>query len=544
MLAAVSSLAFCSAVAQAPTFDRAMAFGNLNTPGGSDVDQTVVDAQGNTYIVGTFGSTLRLGTATLYSNGGSDAFVAKLDAAGNVVWAVNGGGSTTDYGRGIGVDAAGNVYVTGIFAGPTATFGSTTLRASNGGLFDIYVAKLSPSGTWLWAVQGGGGSGGEEYAQSLAVDGAGNAYITGTYSSASATFGSTVLTNTGPTGSAEIFVAKLNAAGSWQWAVSGGGSGADFAESIVLDGSGNACITGSTNSLNAVFGSVGLARTSLNSGLLVARLSAAGSWQWATGSGGTGRANGYDLTVDAAGNSFVAGQFSGAATFGSARLTSIGPTNTDLVVARLDNAGAFVWATAGGGSGTEIGHGVALDGTGSVYAGASFNSATLTLGSSSLTSAGSFDALVGRLSAATGTWQGAVAAGGTGPDQVQHLASGPGSTLYLTGNFADAPADFGSLRLLNNAGSLPTGFLARLIASPLSSKSASPKSAFTLWPNPATGTVRLLGPEPGQQVEVFTALGQHLSTHTQPRQGPLPLVLPAGLYLVRSAGTSQRLLVE
>ena len=71
------------------------------------------------------------------------------------LWAINAGGSNNDYCYSIGVDASGNIYVTGYFQG-TATFGSNTLTSN--GSSDIFIAKLDSSGNWLWARNAGGSS--------------------------------------------------------------------------------------------------------------------------------------------------------------------------------------------------------------------------------------------------------------------------------------------------------------------------------------------------------------------------------------------------
>ncbi len=106
-------------------------------------------------------------------------------------WVVSAGASDSDVGRGIAVDNAGNSYVTGLFLF-TTTFGSTTLTAKGGGgSGDVFVAKLSPSGKFLWVVSAGGGS--WDFGWGIAVDNAGNSYVTGAFVGP-ATFGSTTLT--------------------------------------------------------------------------------------------------------------------------------------------------------------------------------------------------------------------------------------------------------------------------------------------------------------------------------------------------------------
>ena len=89
------------------------------------------DASGNVYITGYFKSpTITFGTTTLTNNStanDADIFVVKYDSAGTVIWAKSAGGTGNDFGNGISATGDGNVYITGQFASPTITFGTTTL---------------------------------------------------------------------------------------------------------------------------------------------------------------------------------------------------------------------------------------------------------------------------------------------------------------------------------------------------------------------------------------------------------------------------------
>ncbi|PXY79355.1 MAG: hypothetical protein CXX81_02760 [Methanobacteriota archaeon] len=188
------------------------------------------------------------GSTTLSSSGGAEIFVAKVSSSGSWEWAVKAGGSLWDGGASIAVDLNGNVFVTGKFES-TASFGSTTLTSADGeSSRDIFVAKLSNSGTWLWAVRAGGPSG--DYGVGIAVDNTGNAFVTGDFK-ATANFGSTTLSSSGD---ADIFVAKLSGSGSWIWATKAGGTSNDYGAEIVVDSNGNPLVTGSFES-TATFGS-------------------------------------------------------------------------------------------------------------------------------------------------------------------------------------------------------------------------------------------------------------------------------------------------
>ncbi|MBO94483.1 MAG: hypothetical protein CMI32_06245, partial [Opitutales bacterium] len=144
-----------------------------------EVVSVAVDSSGDTYYAGSFGDFALFGDIPLYSSGGSDIFIAKLSSNGSWQWAVKAGGSSSDHGKGIAVDSSGNAYVTGYFYG-TATFGSTSLTSS--GSNEIFIAKLSSSGSWQWAVKAGGTS--DDRGYGIAVDSSGNAYATGYFNNA------------------------------------------------------------------------------------------------------------------------------------------------------------------------------------------------------------------------------------------------------------------------------------------------------------------------------------------------------------------------
>lgn len=178
-LAILISLAATRVPAQ--TFEWAKSFG------GGDFDQgnsITVDAAGNVYTTGYFQDTVDFdpgaGSANLTSAGSGDAFVQKLDAAGNFLWAKAFGGSADDIVASITVDAVGNVYTTGYFQG-TVDFdpGAGTDTLTSAGRGDVFVQKLDAAGNFLWA-KALGGSGSDE-GSSITVDAAGNVYTTGNF---------------------------------------------------------------------------------------------------------------------------------------------------------------------------------------------------------------------------------------------------------------------------------------------------------------------------------------------------------------------------
>jgi hypothetical protein len=221
------------------------------------------------------------------------------------------GGSNSDSGNSIAVDGAGNVYVTGytystedsfpLLAGPDLVF--------NGGA-DAFVAKVSSDGaSLLYAGYIGGSS--DDFGHGIAVDGSGNAYVTGLTSSTEATFPVLEGPNLTYNGDFDAFVAKVSSSGaSLLYAGYIGGSGFDSARGIAVDGSGNAYVTGFTNSTEGTFPVLAGPDLTHNGGVdaFVAKVSSSGaSLLFAGYIGGTGADYGYGIAVDGLGNAYVTG---------------------------------------------------------------------------------------------------------------------------------------------------------------------------------------------------------------------------------------------
>lgn len=192
----------------------------VQSAGGNKTDRAnsvAVDASGNVYITGDYSGTATFGSISKTSVSASqDMFVAKYNNSGIVQWVQSAGGPSSDYGNSIVVDAAGDAYITGGFAG-TATFG-TTIKTPVGGN-DIFVAKYTTAGV-LALVQSAGGIS-NDYVTSIAVDVSGKIYVAG-YHEGTIQFGAI---NKTAVGSFDIFVAKYDPIGaSWLWVQSAGGT--------------------------------------------------------------------------------------------------------------------------------------------------------------------------------------------------------------------------------------------------------------------------------------------------------------------------------
>ncbi|RYY17047.1 MAG: hypothetical protein EOO36_10285, partial [Cytophagaceae bacterium] len=444
-----------------------------NNGASTTITATTADASGNMLVAGTFTGITNFGTSTLTSSGSTDGFVGKRDAGGNWLWVKKVGGVNRDAVASLVLDNSGNVLLTGTFTG-TATVGGTTLTSPAQYGSQLFAAKLDASGTVLWA-KAATGSNAYMTATSLTADGSGNVLLTGSFYG-TASFGSTSLTSTGQY-DAQPFVAKLDASGSWLWAKTAPSTADAVANGIQVDSNGNAFLTGSFLD-QVTFGSTTLASSAQYTySTFIAKMDAAGNWLWAKGPTSTASGEGSSLAVDGSGNVVVTGYFSGTATFGSTSLTSAGTYNYSIFLTKLDGSGNWLWAKASAGTSSQQSTDLVLDGGGNAVLTGYFDG-TATFGNTSLTSAGGADVVVAKADA-TGNWLWAKQAGGDGYDQAMTLALDASGNVVVGGSFQasnsygpNASASFGALTIAGPP-SGNTGFVAALV-SPLAIVSFTP----------------------------------------------------------------------
>ena len=299
----------------------------VRSAGGAGYDEgsgVATDPWGNCYLSGTFTGNARFGKTELVGRGGSDIFVAKYNAAGELQWVVSGGGPGDDAGTAIAADSVGNCYVTGYFWGD-AIFGKTALPGA--GTRDFVLAKYDPQGGLLWAKRGGGSN--YDLGLGVAVDSAGNCYVTGEFSSQPGVFETSQLNCAGPN---DIFVAKYSGTGTLEWIRQAGAEGPDFGWGIAVDAAGNSYVTGFFW-YSVDFGTNRLTSAGIDD-VFVARYDGDGQPSWAVRAGGANYDYGRSVAVDSSGNCFVTGFFYGPATFDTLQVSSIGQSK-DVFVAKL-----------------------------------------------------------------------------------------------------------------------------------------------------------------------------------------------------------------
>ncbi len=325
--------------------------------GGTGIDRcrgVATDGTGNVFVTGHFQNTVNFGGGDLTSAGGNDIFIAKFDADGDHLWSQRFGSTGVDICVGVATDGAGNVFVTGWFQN-TVNFGGGDLTSA--GDYDVVVAKYDTDGSHLWSHSFGGT--GYDFGWALAVDGAGNAIVTGSG-----------------------FLAKYGSNGTPLW----NHSYAVMGFAIATDEAGNVIFTGS------FYNTVNLGGEDLTSAggpdIFVAKYDTDGNHLWSRRFGGGGGGDddeGLSIATDGNYNVVVAGRFGGSADFGGGIFTSVG--EEDMFIAKYNASGDHLWSMTFGGAGWEKPNGLAIDGGGSVLVAGTFEG-TVNFGGEDLTTAG------------------------------------------------------------------------------------------------------------------------------------------------------------
>ena len=302
---------------------------------------------------------------------------------------------------------------------------------------------LPGAGAWSdsnLAITTFGGSSNEE-TLSIAVDRSGNIISSG-YFNGTADFnpgaGTESLTSLG---SIDAFVSKLDSSGNFLWAKRIGNSGGDNAKSVGVDTDGNVLIAGDFSGTVDFDPSDGTANLTSNGqgDIFISKFDPAGNFLWVKGFGGTSADSGIYLAVDRSGNIAVTGIFSNSVDFdpgaGNSTLTSDG--DWDIYVSKFDTNGNFLWSKRRGGTGRDIGDGVAFDSVGNIYSSGIF-SGTVDfdpgLETSTLTSTGSNDVFVSKFGP-SGNYLWAKKFGGSSSDGSTPISVDGAGNIYASGDF-------------------------------------------------------------------------------------------------------------
>ncbi len=379
------------------------------------------------------------------------------------------GRSNTDYAGGIAVDGSGAIYVAGQTQSAdfptTAGAFDTSLDGTN---YDMFVTKLSADGSGLLYSTFIGGTG-DEYANGLALDANGAAYIVG-YTQSSVFPTTSGAFQTARIGNTDAFVVKLNTDGTnLDYATLLGSELSDYGYGIALDSSGSAYVVGYTSSTTFPISGTLQPVFKGNFDTFVTKLNPSGSGLvYSSYIGGSGYDAGYGIALDTGGAAYLVGSTASTdfPTSGGAFQPTHGGSTRDVFVAKVDASGsALTYSTFLGGSGTDFGMGIVVDGNSSAYVvgqTASTNFPTKS-GSYRTTYGGATDVFVTKINVTGTALDYSTFLGGTGGDSyISGMAIDNTGSVYVAGvtSSTDFPTTSGVLQTVKAASS--DAFVTRL----------------------------------------------------------------------------------
>ena len=504
------------------------------------------DSFGHIYATGAFRSPIMtFGSSTVINNASDstvDIFLVKYDAFGNVLWAKSAGGVGNDVAVSVTTDRSGNAYTLGAVTSHTVTFDAVTLPYLGDADNDLFIAKYDSSGHLIWAKNFGGGNfDGDIDPASISVDGLGNVYVAGIFSSAWVTFGATTLFNSA---GATMFLVKFSPSGDAIWAKAVPG-GAGYYVSSAIDTMGHIYVTGtfgSTVSFDAI--------SMFSNGsfdMFLAKYDTSGNIIWAKNYGTTDAEYGNYVATDIKGNVYLTGWFHGPAfPLGSDTLVNSYSPATDYYIAKFDSSGNVLWARSSIGPGNSDLSALTVDNSGNVYSSGTFYGADITFGSDTLHNGtvGARALFVTKYDAlGDNVW--AIGADGIGGGGLGCIAQNVLGQVYLTGAFSSSFLTLGGTTLTGTNRS--QYFIARLDTA-LHHTNSLPAiigrtNGINIFPNPNTGKLTVqLNTTGVTGLQVYDCLARQLFTTTLTGTETTTQIdlqnIPSGLYYLHATGSA------
>ncbi len=452
-----------------PSQEWATFWGGSKQEGILGGNPTTIDRDGNVLVVGyTMSNDAYLATPGAFdiSNPSQDALITKFDRFGNLVFSTFYGGNDDELAHGVGIDAYGNVYVTG----HTFSTNLPTLSACQPSIpnvpshgRDAFAAKFGPLGDCVWSTYSGGEYFDDSYA--CAVDSVGNFTLAITSSSSGLTGARdpVIVVADKPTESGnspsqyDVMVVRYSPEGRatrmWWY----GGAALDFAYGAGLDPKGNFLVTGWTSSKDLPL--LQAAQPSFGGGqydAFVATYDSNGALTWATYLGGSGQENGdlgnvgsAGVVADNEGYVFVTGSVTGGAfPTTSGAVWPAGRGGIDAFLASYDPRGVLRWATYFGGAGDDYGSAVTANNQGDIlFCGYTAGTDLPVTGAGqeppfqAVSAGGLHDACIARFDYyGRPTW--VTYMGGAGDDQANGIAADPLGSIVVVGSSTSARKPF------------------------------------------------------------------------------------------------------
>lgn len=411
------------------------------------------------------------------------------------------GSSAIEGGMGIDTDAAGNIYVIGYFTGVTLTIGSTTLenKDQGGETSDFFIAKFNSDGDFQWAKSGGSVAG--DGANRIAVDSAGNSFITGYFGGNEMFFETATLISFG---AMDIFTAQYDTDGNEVWAVNAGGADYEQGMDIAADEDGNSYVIGYFSSPTVTFGFTDITNVGIND-IYVVKYDGNGVEQWVKSIGGSSYEGGTGIAF-AGGNVFVTGYFASSALDFGDGVQATNNGDQSVFAAGFNSDGTALWAQSSTGSGYYMAENILADDFGQVYIVGEFNNSSFGFDGFTLENKGGDDAFMIQFDGGTGTVTWADSVGGTESESCKAVSSGQLGRVYFAGNFASGSITVDGEELTNVNPGTDDIFVAKLSNS-LGLSEVTPAS-IQIYPNPSNGIFNLKSDSNIKSVEVLNMTGQ------------------------------------
>ncbi len=340
-----------------------------------NINAVAVDMKSNTYITGMYRDSLVFGSDTLINpntNSNYNGYIAKNDAGGNAIWALNIGGSmmttkgNSEEGKDIAIDQDGNIYCVGTFEkgytkinymsnGQKKTY---TLTSNDFKYKDIFLLKYNVDGNLLWA-KAFGGTSSKDYVNCMAIDASGNVIIGGYWTNGSISLDTYTFSNNGER---DGYVFSVDGNGNILWA--NVISGTSFDEITDVVASDYIYVTGYVES-DVIIGSGSLTNNGVADIVLV-KYDQAGNVKWANIYGGNGTDISNGLALEGASeNIYMTGYYTEDMYIDTTLLVNKG--YNDILLAKFDSSGKSVWAMGVGQGGNEYGLIITCDSVNNLY---------------------------------------------------------------------------------------------------------------------------------------------------------------------------------
>jgi hypothetical protein len=495
--------------------------GRSNSDGFTAIDR---DASGNTYICGEFEGTKTFGGTSYTAVGFADVFLSKFNSSGAHQWTLQISGTTGTSvveAGGVTVDGAGNVYLAGNFSFTVSLGGNTFTNAA--GNNDAYIVKFNPTGGFIWAKHLAGN--GNERITTVKNNGT-SIYFAGSYSAA-LTFGTVSLA--APSASSDdAFLIKMDSAGTAAWGVKGGGAGEDRAFGLSVSSS-IIYWAGYFNAV-ANFGGTNVTAGGGSSDMFIVKLDAAGTQAWVKDFGGNFGEQVNSVSQDIWGNALCLGNFYGTVSFGTGMiLTEFSPGNPagngDAFICKLEGStGTCQWVRhirCTVADNNEVGASISTDPGGSSYITGSFNATTTFANASNqtgttltATSNPGKDVYVAKYNMNGGLlW--VIKLGGTSNDWGKAIVWNPSGYCTVAGNFSGtvtvstAPAIS-----ISAAPGSASFFIANYNGLTTGLQTINNTLSFDVFPNPADDMIRINTPgnEAIEKIEIYSVNGTLVSS--------------------------------